>query len=85
MPDTHLEERIAALEGSYREITKRIDDLRSETHRSFDGVRAEMVRTNDRLDKMGDRMETMFRWTMSMILVNWLSLLAGIFLVALRR
>jgi hypothetical protein len=78
MPDTRLEEGIAALEGSCREVTKRIDDLRSQTHRGFDGVRAEMVR-------MIERMECMFRWTMSMILVNWLSLLAGIFLVALRR
>jgi len=78
MPDIHLEERIAGLEGSYREITKRIDDLRSETHRGFDGVRAEMIRLND-------RMETMFRRTMSLILINWLSLLAGIFLFALKK
>lgn len=29
MPETTLEERIAGLEGSYRELTKRIDDLKS--------------------------------------------------------
>jgi hypothetical protein len=78
MPDIHLEECIASLQCSYRDITKGIDDLRSETHRGFDGVRAEMIRLND-------RMETMFRWTMSLILINWLSLLAGIFLVALKK
>lgn len=92
MPDIHLEECIASLECSYREITKRIDDLRSEMHRGFDGVRAEInggraettgLRTE--VNRLNDRMETMFRWTMSLLLINWLSLLAGIFLFALKK
>ena len=78
MPDTHLEERIAALDGSYRELTKRLDDLRSETHRGLDGVRAE-------IGELRTELRTTFRWTMSLILINWLSLLAGIFLVALKK
>jgi len=96
MPDTHLEERIAGLEGSYRELTKRIDDLRSEMHRGFDGVRAESDNVRTRLDGLADdvkglrdelrgEMSGNFRWTMSLILINWLSLLAGIFLVALKK
>ncbi len=96
MPDIHLEECIAGLEGSYREITKRIEDLRSETHRGFDGVRAEMSIVRARLDGLGDdvkglrnelrgEMSNNFRWTMSLILINWLSLLAGIFLFALKK
>lgn len=78
MPESTLEERIAGLEGSYRELTKRLDDLRSEMHRGFDGVTGQLsdIRTEQR---------NSFRWTMSLILVNWLSLLAGIFLVAARR
>ena len=103
MPDTHLEERIAGLEGSYRELTKRIDDLRSEMHRGFDGVRAELDNVRTRLDGLGGDMKGLrdelrglrnelrgemssnFRWTMSLILINWLSLLGGIFLVALKK
>ena len=78
MPDTTLEDRIAGLEGSYRELTKRIDDLRSEMHRGFDGVGAE---TNE----LRAEVRTNFRWTMSLILINWLSVLAAIFLVAARK
>jgi len=78
MPDTHLEERIAGLEGSYRELTKRIDDLRSEMHRGFDGLRVEVHEL-----KADGR--AMFRWTLSLILINWLSLIAGIFLVSRRE
>ena len=71
MPGSTLEERIAGLEGSYQELTKRIDDFRSETHRGFDDLRTEM-RTN-------------FRWTMNVILINWLSLITGVLLVVARR
>ncbi len=81
MPST-LEERIASLEGSYQELTKRIDDFRSETHRNFDSLRNELT------GQMADlRSETRsnFRWTLSLILVNWLSLMAGIFLVVARK
>ena len=96
MPDLHLEERIAGLEGSYRELTKRIDDLRSETHRGLDGVRAEVseLRTELKQARSETRAElaeiradlrTSFRWTMSLILINWLSLLAGIFLAIARK
>ena len=103
MPDTHLEERIAGLEGSYRELTKRIDDLRSQMHRGFDGVRAELDNVRTRLDGLGGDMKGLrdelrglrnelrgemssnFHWTMSLILINWLSLLGGIFLVALKK
>ena len=143
MPDTTLEERIASLEGSYKELTKRIDDLRSEMHRGFDGVRVEMneLRTEMRemrtqmpelraeldtrlrteignletrlraelgslrdenrptrmelsskisdlcvrMDHMRAEARTRFRWRLSLILINWLSLLAAIFLVAGRK
>ena len=88
MPDTTLEERIAGLEGSYKELTKRIDDLRSEMHRGFDGVRAEMndMRTGleAQLAELRAEFRTSFRWTMTLVLVNWLSL-AAIFLVAGRK
>jgi len=85
MPDTHLEERIAGLEGSYRELTKRMDDLRSEMHRGFDGVRAENAGLRAEIAEVRAELRTNFRWTMSLILINWLSLLAGIFLVAVRK
>ena len=71
MPGSTLEERMAGLEGSYQELTKRIDDFRSETHRGFDDLRTEM-RAN-------------FRWTMSLILINWLSLITGVLLVVARK
>ena len=103
MPNTTLEERIASLEGSYKELTKRIDDLRSEMHRGFDGIRAELnelrsqisdLRAQGKADSSQLRAElsearaewrTSFRWTMSLILINWLSVLAAIFLVAARK
>ncbi|MBI3666995.1 MAG: hypothetical protein HY236_12380 [Acidobacteria bacterium] len=89
MPESTLEVRIAGLEGSYKELTKRIDDLRSEMHRGFDGVRAEMDHTRTGLEaQMADlraEFRTSFRWAMSLILVNWLSLMAGIFLVVARK
>ncbi|MBI3695588.1 MAG: hypothetical protein HY238_12215 [Acidobacteria bacterium] len=84
MPNA-LEERIAGLEGSYRELTKRIDDLRSEMHRGFDGVRAEMSEMKAELNESRTEWRTSFRWTMSLILINWLSLLGAIFLVAGRK
>ena len=34
--------------------------------------------------RLNDRMEAMFRWTMSLFLINWLSLLAGIVLFTLK-
>jgi hypothetical protein len=73
-----LEERIAALEGSYRELSKRLDDLLEETHRGFDGVRAE-------INTLQTEMRSHFRWVLSLILVNWLSIMAGILLVAARQ
>lgn len=88
MPQSTMEERIAALEGSYREITKRIDDLRSETHRGFDALGAKMndQRTELKAEIAELRAESRanFRWLMGMLLVNWLSLMAAIFLVARR-
>ena len=89
MPNTTLEERIASLEGSYKELTKRIDDLRSEMHRGFDAVRVEMneLRTEMRtqMSELRAEFRSTFRWTMSLLLINWLSLLAAIFLVAGRK
>ena len=82
MPNTTLEERIASLEGSYKKLTKRMDDLRSEMHRGFDGIRAEL---NAQLNEARAEWRTSFRWTMSLILINWLSVLAAIFLVAARK
>ena len=97
MPETTIEERIAGLEGSYKELSKRIDDLRVEMHRGFDLLRAEMnsrdtnlraemssMNTNLRAE-MSDlkaELRSSFRWTMSLVLINWLSVLAAIFLVA---
>ena len=71
MPGSTPEERIAGLEGSYQELTKRIDDFRSETHRNFDSLASES-RAN-------------FRWTMSLILINWLSLITGVLLIFVRK
>ena len=89
MPETTLEERIAGLEGSYRELTKRIDDLRSETHRGFDGISAELRehRTEFRTEiaELRTEFRTGFRWVLSLLLVNWLGLMAGIFLVVARK
>jgi len=81
MADTaHLEERIAGLEGSYKELSKRIDDLRLEMHRGFDAIRAEMAQLRAEMRaEMADvraEMRTMFRWTLSLLLINWLSLIA---------
>ena len=85
----NLEERIAGLEGSYKEVTKRIDDLRSETHRCFDGIRAELheqrVDLKAEIAELRTEFRTGFRWTLSLLLVNWLGLMAGIFLVVARR
>ncbi len=91
-----MEERIAGLEGSYKELTKRIDDLRSETHRGFDGIRAELsdLRTGQQslktelkteIAELRTEFRTGFRWTLSLLLVNWLGLMAGIFLVVARK
>ncbi len=96
MPESTLEVRIAGLEGSYRELTKRMDDLRSDLHRGLDGLMAEAERTRSEFEdefsavrgEMADlRIEgrANFRWIMSLILINWLSLLAAIFLVVGRR
>ena len=107
MPETTLEERIAGLEGSYKEVTKRIDDLRtdvtkriddlradvtkriddlrSETHRGLDGVRGDLERLRSEVSELRHEGRANFRWTMTLILVNWLSLLAGIFLVVARK
>jgi chromosome segregation ATPase len=104
MPETTIEERIAGLEGAYKELTKRIDDLRSEMHRGFDLLRAEMNSRDANLraemnlmnanlrGEMGSmraeisdlktELRSSFRWTMSVVLINWLSLPAAIFLVA---
>ena len=82
MASPTLEERIAGLEGSYKELTKRIDDLRSETHRGFDGIKAELHNLRTELRR---EISTNFRWTMSLLLANWISLMAGIFLVAARK
>ena len=95
MPGT-IEERIASLEGCYQELTKRIDDFRSETHRNFDHLRNELIgRINDQTGRINDLAGQMadlrsesrsnFRWILSLILANWLSLMAGIFLVAARK
>jgi hypothetical protein len=78
MAETAIEERIAGLEDAYKELTKRIDDLRSETHRGFDLLRAE-------ISDLKTELRSSFRWTMSLVLINWLSLLAAIFLVAAKR
>ena len=98
-----LEERIAGLEGSYRELTKRIDDLREETHRGLDALRSGMadlrgeivnlrgefanLRNESRNESMSSRNEARanFRWIMSLVLVNWLSIPAGFFLAAGRN
>ena len=107
MPETTIEERIAGLEGSYKELSKRIDDLRVEMHRGFDLLRAEMnsrdtnlraemssMNTNLRaeisnlkaeLSDLKTELRSSFRWTMSLVLINWLSVLAAIFLVAARK
>jgi predicted nucleic acid-binding Zn-ribbon protein len=100
MPETTLEERIAGLEGAYKELSKRIDDLRSEMHRGFDLLRAEMQSGDANLrSEMGSmnanlraeisdlkrELRSSFRWTMSLVLINWLSVLAAIFLVAARK
>ena len=67
MPSASLEGRIASLEGSYRELTKRSDDLRSE------------------ITDLRTEMRAGFRWVFTLILVNWLSILAAIFLVVAKR
>jgi chromosome segregation ATPase len=100
VPSTSLEERIAGLEGSYKELTKRSDDLRSEMHRGFDGLRTELktdiaqLRGEVQGDNAQQRAEmadlcteirTNHRWAMRLILMNWLSILAAIFLVMGRR
>ncbi len=82
MATTSLEERIASLEGSYHELTKRIDDLRTEMQRGFDALRTE---TNGQISDLRAELRTTFRWTLSLILINWLSIMAAIFLVAARR
>ena len=78
MANSTLEERIVGLEGSYKELTKHIDDLRSETYRGFDLVRSLM-------NELRSEFRTTFRWTMSLILINWLSVLAAVFPVAARK
>ena len=71
-------------------------DLRSETHRGFDAVWAEIKGLKQGQDGLRAELKsgisdpraeirTNHRWTMSLILINWLSLLAGIFLFAARR
>ncbi len=93
MPGSTLEERIAGLEGSYMELTKRIGDLRQETHRSPDLIRAELnglrVEMNSNaaqfraeIRDLRAELRSSSRWTMSLVLINWLSVLAAIFLVA---
>jgi predicted nucleic acid-binding Zn-ribbon protein len=82
MPESTLEERIASLEGSYKELTKRIDDLREETHRGLDLLRGEINALRGELSDLRSEFRSSFRWTMSLVLINWLSLLAAIFLVA---
>jgi len=84
MPQTSLEERIAGLEGSYKELTKGIDDLRSEMHRGFDGLRTELNGHSGQIAELRAEQRSNFRWIMSLILVNWLSFMAGLFLVARR-
>ena len=85
MPETTLEERIAGLEGSYKELTKRIDDLRSEMHRGFDALRAELNSQKIEIADLRAEFRTAFRWTMTLVLVNWLSIMAAIFWVAARK
>ena len=62
----------------YQELTKRIDDFRSETHRSFDSL-------TGNVGELRTEVRTNFRWTMSLILINWLSLIAGILLIVVRK
>jgi hypothetical protein len=85
MPGSTLEERIAGLEGSYQELTKRIDDFRSETHRGFDNLRNEFTGLTGQFNDLRSEMRTNFRWTMSLILINWLSLITGVLLVVTRK
>jgi hypothetical protein len=70
------------VEGSYKELTKRIDDLREETHRGLDLLRGEINALRGELSDLRSEFRSSFRWTMSLVLINWLSLLAAIFLVA---
>jgi hypothetical protein len=37
------------------------------------------------MNELRSEFRTTFRWTMSLILINWLSVLAAIFLVAARK
>lgn len=92
MPGSTLEERIAGLEGSYMELTKRIDDLRADVNglrSEMNGLRAEMnsnaAQFRAELRDLRAEFRSSFRWTMSLVLINWLSVLAAIFLVAGKR
>lgn len=92
MPGSTLEERIAGLEGSYMELTKRIDDLRAEVNglrSEMNGLRAEMnsnaAQFRAEIRDLRAEFRSSFRWTMSLVLINWLSVLAAIFLVAGKR
>lgn len=92
MPGSTLEERIAGLEGSYMELTKRIDDLRADVNglrSEMNGLRAEMnsnaAQFRAEIRDLRAEFRSSFRWTMSLVLINWLSVLAAIFLVAGKR
>lgn len=92
MPGSTLEERIAGLEGSYMELTKRMDDLRADVNglrSEINGLRAEMnsnaAQFRAEIRDLRAEFRSSFRWTMSLVLINWLSVLAAIFLVAGKR
>lgn len=103
MPGSTLEERIAGLEGSYMELTKRMDDLRAdvnglrgeinslraELNSEINGLRAEMnsnaAQFGAEIRDLRAEVRSSFRWTMSLVLINWLSVLAAIFLVSGKR
>ena len=96
MANVSLKERIAGLEGSYRELTKRIDELREEAHRGLGALGPEM--TNETANSPGaivnlrgefaisrNESRVHFRWIVSALLVNWLSTLAWVFFIAARN
>jgi hypothetical protein len=96
MPGSTLEERIAGLVGACMELTRRIDDMRQQTHRSLDLIRVELdgrraqvnssraqfrAEIRDRRTELGSS----FCRTMSLLLINRLGVPAAIFLVAGKR
>ncbi len=65
--------RIAHLEGAYEQIDKRLGSL--------DGRVASLERkVDDGFDRVGQKLDTTFRWVIGVILVNWITLMLAVFL-----